>query len=197
MRALLFSGGVDSTALAYALRPDLLLFVDYGQVAAPGERRASRSIAAELSIPLREIAADLSAFGSGTMTGRPPERAAATAPPEHWPFRNQALVTLAAMALADLRPRVLLIGTVAGDEEHDDGTAEFRRTLDRLLELQSGPRLDAPAAGASIEKFIVDHAVPEDLLRWTFSCHVAEWACGACRGCAKHDRIMRGLFERP
>ncbi len=204
MRALLFSGGIDSTALAHALRPERLVFVDYGQVAAGGERRAARSIAADLKLTLQEIAVDLAAFGSGTMTGRgksrhaeeaaQPDRGGKIAPPEHWPYRNQALVTIAAMALAHERVETIFIGTVAGDDEHDDGTPFFRETLSRLLTSQSGPRLEAPAAESSIEAWLFDHPVPEEIMRWAFSCHVSEWACGACRGCAKHDRVMRAIY---
>lgn len=171
-----------------------------------GERRAARSIAADLELTLHEIAIDLTAFGYGTMTGIARSRLAdeagqpgqdeKIAPPEHWPYRNQALVTIAAMALAQERVATILIGTVAGDDEHNDGTSAFRETLSRLLMVQSGPKLEAPAAGSSIEAWLLNHPVPEEIMRWTFSCHVSEWACGACRGCAKHDQVMRAMYPR-
>lgn len=206
VRALLFSGGIDSTALAHALRPERLVFIDYGQLAAAGERRAARSIAGDLQLALREIAVDLRSLGSGSMA-----RGAAAAgdhvdkrlakdgpnvPPEHWPYRNQALVTIAAMALASENVEAILIGTVAGDDAHDDGTPAFREALGTLLSLQSGPDLQAPIAERSIEEWLRAHPVPEDVMRWSFSCHVSEWACGACRGCAKHDRVMSAIYDR-
>lgn len=190
MRALLFSGGIDSTALAFAHAPDLLVFVDYGQLAAAGERRAARSITDELGLTLQEIVADLSSLGSGTMSSRP---AASQGPPEHWPLRNQALVTLAAMRNAGVVDR-LMIGSVAGDEAHDDGTPEFRDAMNALLAVQRGPMLEAPAAGMTTEQLLRRHCVPETLIGWTFSCHVSEWACGTCRGCSKHRRVVTDVY---
>jgi 7-cyano-7-deazaguanine synthase len=192
MDVLLFSGGIDSTALAWGLRPDLLFFVDYGQVAAPGERRATRAIAREIDLRLEEIVVDLSSLGSGTMVGGPPRP---DAPPEHWPFRNQMLLTIAAMRCSALGGDRLILGTVAGDEEHDDGTADFRSAMAVLLTLQSGPHLYAPGVGVAAERLVERYEVPDRVLHWTFSCHTGEWACGSCRGCHKHRRVMEALAD--
>ena len=193
MDVLLFSGGIDSTALAWNLRPGLLFFVDYGQAAAEGELRAARAIAREIGLELETVASDLSSLGSGIMAGGP---ARPGVPPEHWPLRNQLLVTLAAMRCASLGAERLILGTVAGDEEHDDGTPEFRGSLGSLLALQGGPALHAPGAGVAAEALVERYAVPDRVLHWTFSCHTGPWACGACRGCQKHDRVMRATAER-
>ena len=98
MRVLLFSGGIDSTCIAWLERPDRLAFVDYGQIPAKGELRACRSIADALDLPLDVHTADLRSFGGGLMAGGAAEGAA----PEFWPFRNQMLITLAAMYYACL-----------------------------------------------------------------------------------------------
>jgi 7-cyano-7-deazaguanine synthase len=38
---LLLSGGMDSVALAYWLRPDVAFTIDYGQLSAEGELRSA------------------------------------------------------------------------------------------------------------------------------------------------------------
>lgn len=191
MRILLFSGGIDSTCLAWSFRPDRLLFIDYGQLAAKGEKRAAEAIASALDLRLDSRAADLRGFGHGTMTGQP---ALSDLAPEFWPFRNQMLVTLAAMAYADLPVNSIMIGSVAGDEVHPDGTAAFRTSMKNLLRTQTSAMLEAPAAEVRTEDLIRQFGVPASLLGWTFSCHTGEWACGTCRGCRKHDEIMRSVI---
>src|ERR1700692_1265160 len=75
-RLLLLSGGMDSIALAWALRPDLSLTIDYGQLAAAGESRAASAACTELGLRHRLLRIDCSALGSGDMAGTPPSRIA-------------------------------------------------------------------------------------------------------------------------
>lgn len=193
MRALLFSGGIDSTAIAWRLKPEKLLFVDYGQVAARGELRAARSIAEAIDRELDIRSVSLRQFGRGSMAG---DLSSSNPVPEFWPYRNQTLITVAAMAYADLPISSILIGTVRGDgDRHADGTAEFVATMNRLLRMQSGPMLEAPAIEVTSERLIADTRVPLSVLGWTFSCHTGEWACGTCAGCLKHDQIMQRLGQ--
>ena len=146
---LLFSGGIDSTVLASWLRPERLFFVDYGQVSAPGEERAVVSIARDLGLPLDVRRVDLRVFGHGTMTG-----GAALNPdaPEFWPYRNQMLITMAAMAYADRAPLSIVIGTVLGDDVHPDGSAAFREAMAVVLATQGNTTLEAPGAAATTEQ---------------------------------------------
>jgi 7-cyano-7-deazaguanine synthase len=93
---LLFSGGIDSAAIAYWKRPDLLLHIDYGHITATGELRAARTIAKRVAIPLKELRTDCSAIGYGDLAGG---RSAPSAPASSWwPFRNQLLATLEAVS---------------------------------------------------------------------------------------------------
>lgn len=94
MRVILLSGGVDSACLAAWVKPEVSLFVDYGQRAASGEGRASRRIAQTLALPWASVTADCRAVGAGSMAGGTDVRAAPTT--EWWPFRNQLLGTIAA-----------------------------------------------------------------------------------------------------
>lgn len=187
MKILLFSGGIDSTAIAWWRRPERLFFVDYGQLAAAGELRAAQSIAKDIGLPLDVRQISLRSFGHGAMADGEILNAQA---PEFWPYRNQMLLTLAGMAYAADNVESLIIGSVAGDERHPDGTDAFRSTINRIFEVQGGPKVEAPASKLSTEQLIEKSAVPLSVLGWTFSCHRGEWACGGCNGCIKHNQVM-------
>lgn len=192
MRALLFSGGVESTCLAVMTRPDLAVTIDYGQVCAPGEIRAAKHIASLIGMSHRVIEVSLGHLGSGEMTGVP--SAAAGRVPEHWPFRNQMLLTVAAMALANCDLRELIIGTVLTDRAHNDGTPDFLSAMERLLQTQLADfRLSAPTSTITTDDLVRRSGVDRNLLGWTFSCHRAEVACGACRGCNKSLELFTRL----
>ena len=190
--AILLSGGIDSIALAYRYRPGVAFTIDYGQLAANGELRAAATVVEELGIEHEVIHVDLRTIGSGDLAG---SSAHAIAPvPEWWPFRNQMLVTLAAMRGVTRGVTRILLGTVKGDREHADGRREFVAAMDRTLGLQEGGvRLEAPAIDMTAVELVQWSRVPLDLLAYAHSCHVAEFACGVCRGCHKHYRTFEAL----
>ena len=193
MKVLLFSGGLDSTALAWMLKPHKLVFFDYGQRAARGEERASRAVAAAVGIDLDVRRVDMSPFGHGTMSVSGMPLASATKAPEFWPYRNQLLITMAAMLYAAGPLTEISVGTVVGDDAHPDGSREFVLAIDRLVGLQSGVRVSAPAIEMTSLQLVRKAAVSESVLGWTFSCHTGEWACGSCRGCNKHRQVIECL----
>ena len=194
--ALLLSGGMDSIAIAHWRRPEIAITIDYGQRPAKGEIRASQSVAEVLGIEHHIIRADLSALGSGDMAG---SAALGMAPvSEWWPYRNQMLVTLAAMKCVAVRAKRLFIGTLKTDDRHADGRPEFVASLNALLRLQEGEMiLEAPAIELTAVELIRKSGVPMEVLAWAHSCHVSEYACGLCRGCRKHYETLRDLGERP
>ena len=189
---MLLSGGMDSIAVAYWRRPSLAITIDYGQVPAAGELRAAAAVADELGIKHEIVEVDLRALGSGDLAGR---AAIDVAPiPEWWPFRNQMLVTLAAMRGIALDVTRLLIGTVKSDSSHADGRRKFIAAMDDVLKLQEGGlRLEAPAIDLTAVELIRTSATPREILAWAHSCHVAEYACGVCRGCHKHYETYEAL----
>ena len=190
MRVLLFSGGVDSTCLAVMMQPDLAVTVDYGQICAPGEVRAAKHIASLIGMPHRTIEVSLGHLGSGEMTGEEPE-AATSCVPEHWPFRNQMLLTVAAMDLGNSGLRELIIGTVQTDRVHNDGTPDFLRAMEHLLQTQlPNFKLSAPASMITANDLVRRSGVSRELLGWTFSCHRAQIPCGNCRGCNKSLELL-------
>jgi 7-cyano-7-deazaguanine synthase len=189
MKILLFSGGIDSTCLAWLERPDRLVFINYGQIPANGELRACKSIAEAIGLPLDVHETDLRTFGGGLMAGS----AAQGAAPEFWPFRNQMLISLAAMYYAPRGGSEILIGTVRSDRQHPDGRARFLRSMGSVLKSQAPITLRAPAADEQTVALARRSEAPHSLLGWTFSCHTGEWACGQCGGCRKHAAVKAAL----
>lgn len=194
--ALLLSGGMDSIAIAYWKRPAIAVTIDYGQRPAAGEVRASGAVAEALGIEHHLVSADLSALGSGDMA----ETGALDIAPlsEWWPFRNQMLVTLAAMRTIALGVERLLIGTLKTDGRHADGRPEFIQAMNAVQRLQEGEMmLEAPAIELTAAELIRTSGVPMDVLAWAHSCHVADYACGMCRGCRKHYETLQELGVDP
>jgi 7-cyano-7-deazaguanine synthase len=190
--AILFSGGIDSAALASWKRPDLAITVDYGQASADAELRAASIIAVELGIRHETFRIDLGKFGTGAMANRPQLPIAPS--PEWWPFRNQFLITLAAMFSIREGFDELLIGTVLSDNLHADGSATFIQCVDALISLQEGNlRLRAPAAQMKSTELVRVSGLTPALLAWCHSCHRGNLACGKCRGCDKNRQVRNAV----
>lgn len=136
--ALLLSGGMDSVSLAWWKRPQFAITIDYGQKAAEAEKRASAAVCQQLEIEHHIVTVDCRSLGSGDMAGSAPDGLAPAS--DWWPYRNQLLVTLAAMKSISLGATTLLIGTVRSDEGHRDGTTEFVSRIDRLLSFRCASR---------------------------------------------------------
>jgi len=194
--ALLLSGGMDSAALAWWKRPDLGIFINYGQRPAQAEGAAAKAVANAIGLPLECIDIDCSMLGSGTMAGSEALPEAPT--PEWWPFRNQLLLTMAgAVALRVGGIHQIWIGSVAEDEVNRDGSAAFRDALSKLMSLQEGGlTVHAPAAHLSGAELVAVSAAPADLLGWTHSCFVSDTPCLKCRGCQKHLGVLETLGRR-
>jgi len=190
--SILLSGGIDSTALAHWRRPAVALTVDYGQAAAAGEIRAAVQIARELGLSHEIIRVDCGSLGCGDLIGAAPARDAPA--PEWWPYRNQFLVTVAAMRAYALGMSVLVVGSVKSDGFHADGRPEFYEQLDTLMAGQEGAlRVIVPAIDMTSEQLVRASGIPAAILHWTHSCHTDEFACGRCRGCWKHAKVMEQL----
>lgn len=186
------SGGLDSAALAWMHRPDLCVTVDYGQRAAEGECVASKALCDQMGLQHLILAIDHSSIGSGNMSNSAPYKDAQA--PEFWPYRNQCLITLAAMALVGRGLKELMIGIVSTDL-HADGSVEFVNTMDRLLQLQEGSvRLVAPALEMTGAELLRRSGFPYDLIGLTFSCHTHRYACGQCGGCAKQRDTVDEVY---
>lgn len=194
-RLLLFSGGLDSTALAVMLRPEQTLTIDYGQVSANGEIRAASAISATLGLPHAVLRADCSSVGSGLLAGR--GHVALAPVPEWWPFRNQLLLTLAAAWAIHHGLNSLIAGSVAGDNAHADGTGSFYAAADQLLAIQEGAiKVSVPAIDTTSAELLRAAQVPAGLLGFTHSCHRSDLACGLCPGCLKRSVVLAAVTGR-
>jgi 7-cyano-7-deazaguanine synthase len=194
--ALLLSGGMDSIAVAYWRRPAVVITIDYGQLPAAAEIRAAEAVAGVLELEHHIVRTDLRSLGSGDMAGSAALLMATV--PEWWPFRNQMLITLAAMKAVAIGVERLLIGTLKTDERHADGRASFIAGMDAVLQLQEGAiALEAPAISLTAVELMRQSGVPMEILSWAHSCHVADYACGMCRGCRKHYETLQELGVDP
>ena len=190
--AVLLSGGMDSVSLSYLCRPEVAITIDYGQLPAAGEVRAAAVVAETLGIPHEVVTVDLKTVGSGDLAGQAPLEMAPAS--EWWPFRNQMLITIAAMKGISLGVAKLLLGTVKGDGFHADARRAFVAAMDETLRLQEGGlRVEAPAIEWTAAELVRRSGVPREVLAWAHSCHVAEFACGTCRGCNKHFSTWEAL----
>jgi 7-cyano-7-deazaguanine synthase len=192
MKAILLSGGIDSAALAFLEKPDIAININYGQKSAGAERNASKSIAKALSIQYETIDIDCSSLGSGDLTTKSSISIAPVS--EWWPYRNQLLLTLAAMQALNWGVTNLSIGAVSTDKAHKDGTSMFFHLINELIVFQEGNlRVCAPAINLTTLELISEAKVPSSILGWTHSCHVGNYPCGICNGCKKHFYIKTKL----
>jgi 7-cyano-7-deazaguanine synthase len=186
---ILLSGGMDSLSLAWWKKPDIAFTINYGQLAAEAEVAASTSLCKYIGIPHFVLNVDCRALGSGDMAG---EKADMHAPAsDWWPYRNQMLVTLAAMKAISLGVTQLWLGTVRSDGSHSDGTIEFVDSISSLMALQEGGlTIAAPAIELSTTELIRNSRIPSDVLAWAHSCHKSNVPCGNCRGCNKYFEVL-------
>jgi 7-cyano-7-deazaguanine synthase len=190
--ALLLSGGMDSSALAWWLRPDIAITIDYGQLAAEAEIRASTAVCQDLHINHSIVRIDCRSLGSGDLAGEAPDAHAPAS--DWWPYRNQLLVTFAGMRALGLGANRLLVGTVASDGTHADGRPGFYEHLDALMAFQEGQlRIEAPAIDMTTADLIRRSGIPASSLAWAHSCHKANVVCGQCRGCNKYFEVFHEL----
>lgn len=190
---LLLSGGIDSATLAYSLRPDLTVTVDYGQECAEAEIQASAQIAEQLKLSHEVIEVDCSELGTGTMAGGNQLEIAAT--PEWWPYRNQLLITLTAMEVVPRGANRLVLGAVGDDGDHADGREKFFDLMDGLLTFQEGNlNVEVPAIDQTSLELVKEVQPPESLLGWTHSCTASTAACGNCSSCKKRQRVLSRAY---
>ncbi|MBR0684451.1 7-cyano-7-deazaguanine synthase [Bradyrhizobium manausense] len=192
MKAVLMSGGMDSISIAWWKRPEIAIFVDYGQKPASAERDAGQAACRAMNIRYEQVNADCSAVGSGDMAGTAPSSHAPVS--EWWPFRNQLILTLAGAAALRLGATELLIGTLRTDGQHADGLPAFVDRISDLMSMQEGGlTVSAPAIGLSAPELVIASGIDKATLAWAHSCHTGVLACGNCRGCIKHYETWKAL----
>lgn len=191
-RALLLSGGIDSVCIASWLKPEFAITIDYGQRAAQAEIAAATAVAGELNINHRVISLDISNLGTGVLAGT--KSAPGSPNNAWWPFRNQFLLSIAAMALFEKNVSELIIGLVSTDRIYLDGTPNFIKRASELISQQEGRiSVSAPAINISSAELVKMSGISVSTLAWAHSCDVFNRPCGLCRSCQKYYETMRAI----
>ncbi|WP_449632397.1 7-cyano-7-deazaguanine synthase [Rahnella aceris] len=191
---IILSGGMDSSCLAWWLKPQIAITIDYGQKAAKAEFESSALICDALGIEHHFIKVDCRELGSGDMAGKMSNTYAPAS--DWWPYRNQLLITISAMKAISLGVNKLLIGSVKSDSIHKDGSINFVEKISGLLNLQEGElEVKAPGIELSTLELIEKSGMPIELLLLTHSCHKDIVPCNNCRGCNKHNEILDHLGQ--
>ncbi len=195
---LLLSGGLDSLSVLYWKRPSLALTINYGQLAAKAEISAARAQCGLLRINHQVLEIDCGALGLGLMSDdcpSPPTQNL-SAHPEWWPYRNQLLITMAAATAIKGGLRRILIGTVASDKRHRDGTPAFFTRVNALLGCQEGRlSVNAPAIRLSTLGLMRRAKLPVALVGSCYSCHTSNEPCGRCPGCTKQAHVLAAWLK--
>ena len=189
---ILLSGGMDSIAVAYWKKPQYAFTINYGQAPALAEIHAAEQVTKSLGIEHYIINVDCSELGSGDLTNSKPLSIAPI--PEWYPFRNQLLITLASMKGVSIGMNELIVGSVATDDVHKDGTPTFYEKISDLMYYQEGNiRISYPAINISTVELINKIALPHPLLLWAHSCHKSNEPCLNCNGCKKYLLVLQQL----
>lgn len=191
-KAVLLSGGIDSICLTYGMMPAVAYTVDYGQSVAQREIYVSRYLCEVLKINHHVIRVDCSGLGSGLLaqTGNSPYSPS----DEWWPYRNQLLITLAAMQGIKDGIQELHLASVKTDSFHKDGTAGFYELINNLVLFQEGGlSIHCDTLHDYSHELAIKYNVPIELLTIAHSCHVSNSACGRCSGCLKQLRVRYEL----
>lgn len=184
---ILLSGGVESTTLLYETRAQgasQALFIDYGQSAAPRERRAATAACLRTDTPftavnLKRLAIDL----AGPTAIRP-----------HIPLpaRNLLAASVAANWALQTKARRVLLGLQRDDRKHPEGRLDFLRPLTECLAslglvlhlpYSELAKADVVARGLALG---IDYGL-------TYSCLLGHRThCGQCPQCQARERALAG-----
>lgn len=212
-RIVLLSGGLDSGAVLFApyAGETSALFVDYGQVSAPGELAAARRLAAaqRVELEIADIPA-LARLGAGRLSRAPiagnADGVTELQCEEWFPARNLALLAVAAIALGREGGGDICVG--ASEPVYRDGQQAFFSAAESVIR-ESLP-LSMPVAVTVPETSraeLLRAAVEAGLEpRSTFSCNRRGdrhcWRCASCRDraallevCSSPARNLPGLAE--
>ncbi|MAO65316.1 MAG: 7-cyano-7-deazaguanine synthase [Balneola sp.] len=191
-KLLLLSGGLESFALAYMIRPLNALTIDYGQHSSIGEIKASKKICQILGIRHHVFNCNLNDLGFGELFGNNTSKLSDI---KDWtPFRNQFLITIGCIYATKLNLNKVIIGSVIDDDKYKDGSKEFISLIKKVVGFQEGNiEVCAPAISEHSVDLIKKSKIPFDTLLWSFSCNRSRYACGTCRSCLKRSTIIEQL----
>lgn len=183
---------MESTVLAYTLKPKYALTIDYGQICAESEIKASSKICEQFDIQHFIYTCNLKSLGFGELFGE--KKSSLSGLLEWTPYRNQFLLTIASMYAIKVGVEKIIIGTVKDDESYSDGRSLFFEQFNALLKCQEGGiQVMTPGINLSSFEMIKSSGISINILRWGFSCTKHKYACGICRSCLKKQHILEKL----
>lgn len=178
--AVLLSGGIESTLIAYEFKPDYAITIDYGQPSAISEIKAAKYICSKLKIT--HIILEINIFKYLQMDIK-----------EWIPYRNQYLLTTAAMAVSSYDVNKIFIGTILSDNMHPDGTSEFIDKINQLFNLERiKVKVIAPYINLTSENLLNKTKIPLGLLGIVHSCTTSNLPCNKCNSCKKYYTFING-----
>jgi 7-cyano-7-deazaguanine synthase len=168
----LFSGGIDSASCAYFLKAKGFavngLYIDFGQIAAPLERRAIASLEQHLGVTVRILKVDSPrSFLDGEIVGR------------------NAYLAFSALVFAETSPTTIAMGLHAGTSYYDS-SLPFTSQLERLISECSDGRTSFLApfltwTKGEVYQYFLSTGIP---LGCTYSCEAGtDPPCGSCLSC--------------
>lgn len=172
--ALLLSGGIESTIIAYEYKPDIAVTINYGQPSASSEIKASKYICSKLGIEHIILEIDILKYLKTQF--------------DEWiPYRNQYLLTTAAIRLNEYQISELFIGTIHSDNIHPDGTLEFIDKINQLFSIEKCKiNITAPYINLTIDELLKTTSIPLNLLAIVHSCTTSDLPCNRCNSCKKY-----------
>ncbi|MDD5372343.1 MAG: 7-cyano-7-deazaguanine synthase [Sulfurimonas sp.] len=187
-KALLLSGGIESTIIAYIYKPDIGITIDYGQVMAESEIKSSKYICKKLNIKhiVLKTEVPLTKHSNYNIDKK-----------EWIPFRNQYLITVSAMHLFSLNIKEIYIGTTLNDSHFKDGSSEFINIINKLFNYQEGNiSIVAPFVNKTILQIIDKINIPLNIISIAFSCTESNIPCGNCESCLKNINVIHLLRKK-
>lgn len=177
--ALLLSGGIESTILAYEYKPHIAVTINYGQAAAENEIKASKYVCSKLNI--QHIIVEVNILKYKSMHEQ-----------EWIPFRNQYLLTTSAIILSDHNVKRILIGTINSDKIHPDGTIKFINKINQLFAIEKYKiNVQAPYINFTSDDLLQTTTIPLSLLAIAYSCTTANIPCNICNSCKKYYNFFK------
>ena len=175
--ALLLSGGMRSTCLAWMYRPDIAIAIDYGQPAFAAELRSASAVCAELDIAmrvmsLRETGGADDATGCSIVT-------ALASDEEPWGLNGAGLIAAGVTEAYRLGATRLLIASRTRDNlaliriAETDGNALRAGLAEPVF----------PAIAHSTDVLVKAGRVPGRLLLLTHNCIRSNTPCHDCPAC--------------
>lgn len=200
MQVILFSGGLDSTALAalYGDRRDLLVSFDYGQRHGPRELAAARSVAQALG--LRHEVVDLRSV-TKLLPGSALTDAEVEVPEGHYaaptmrstvvPNRNAIMLSIAAGIASAQGGGAVMTAVHAGDHAvYPDCRPEFVERMNAMLTASlsglAGAQVFAPFVHLTKTDIVARGASVRAPFALSWSCYAGgDLHCGRCGTCVE------------